>query len=788
MVISETANAPNNADVRNDVLTRFANNPDTFVPESQQYHGQPNTGDASLLPLATPVNLVAIDRIVWFTSQAPVSGATGHRDYDRIYYNRTGPVALTGGTYCVVAPRARTYIGTKDAATNGNKLGDPSPQNIALTPTSVSWTGSDASSAAYPSSNEIKPACGMVVAGGVPPTGAATTPPSWPAGWANASLAAPNGFGISVSEPLFSASYYAEPDEVNPSTTETDAYGDLTQVNSAKPFLSTPQDTNAGKPLYDDQLLTTGTRQNYKTVLLQRLANPLAAFDPVANPYRTVDWMPIDLTVFNGEDNPPNKATLPAFLAGQWDPDDANWDRATKPLFAARERGEPTKNFNLWTQLSQPRTPAEVIKTGATNINFDYDLAHTAGYINKPFWDAGGTWLTSATAPAVPVQYYGDPSQPFPWPTWNNRPFVSQWELMLVPASYPGRLLWEYATQFGPPNAKTNPAAVPFKPDTSATPPMPAMEYSCLLNFFWTENVAGTPPTIAPRFHRLFDYVNVPSRFLGTDTQVDPTDAAAAAGHNFHPPFNRISTYREPGRINLNTIYSEDVWKGLMNYFPDNNPASGGWRWTEFMRSRQGYAGTSILDMNNGLPTQFARPFRSCGGTTMVPACMLQPATTRELDASLLRSDAVALTASTNQPLLQFDSTTATTAPTDVNNPDRNPFFRYQAMQRLGNLVTTRSNVYAVWITVGYFEVTPVASQFAMPNQRKHADTTDWTAADYQAVYPDGYVLGQELGLDTGEVQRHRAFYMFDRTIPVGFQRGQDLNVEKAILLNRFIE
>ena len=45
------------------------------------------------------------------------------------------------------------------------------------------------------------------------------------------------------------------------------------------------------------------------------------------------------------------------------------------------------------------------------------------------------------------------------------------------------------------------------------------------------------------------------------------------------------------------------------------------------------------------------------------------------------------------------------TAP--VDNTDRNPYFRYQAIQRLGNLTTTRSNVYAVWITVGYFEVEP---------------------------------------------------------------------------------
>jgi hypothetical protein len=37
-------------------------------------------------------------------------------------------------------------------------------------------------------------------------------------------------------------------------------------------------------------------------------------------------------------------------------------------------------------------------------------------------------------------------------------------------------------------------------------------------------------------------------------------------------------------------------------------------------------------------------------------------------------------------------------------------------------------------------------------------------------------------------VRRHRAFYIIDRSIPVAFQRGQDYNVEKCILLRRFIE
>jgi hypothetical protein len=39
----------------------------------------------------------------------------------------------------------------------------------------------------------------------------------------------------------------------------------------------------------------------------------------------------------------------------------------------------------------------------------------------------------------------------------------------------------------------------------------------------------------------------------------------------------------------------------------------------------------------------------------------------------------------------------------------------------------------------------------------------------------------------SGEKQRERAFYVIDRTIPVGFIPGEDLNTEKTILLRRKI-
>ena len=39
-----------------------------------------------------------------------------------------------------------------------------------------------------------------------------------------------------------------------------------------------------------------------------------------------------------------------------------------------------------------------------------------------------------------------------------------------------------------------------------------------------------------------------------------------------------------------------------------------------------------------------------------------------------------------------------------------------------------------------------------------------------------------------GEIVRHRAFYIYDRSIPVGFETGKDHNVENGILVRRYIE
>jgi hypothetical protein len=157
--------------------------------------------------------------------------------------------------------------------------------------------------------------------------------------------------------------------------------------------------------------------------------------------------------------------------------------------------------------------------------------------------------------------------------------------------------------------------------------------------------------------------------------------------------------------------------------------------------------------MNKNFPTLFANPLRSSGSSDLVPlANMIRP----DVETTLLRRmDPSGASAPPGASLFDVPLSASTSA----NDINRNPFFRRQSLERLGNLVTSRSNVYAIWITVGFFEVNPNTQQ-----------------------------LGRELGSETGNVQRHRAFYIVDRTIPVAFEPGKNHNVEKAIRLRRYIE
>lgn len=632
------------------------------------------------------------------------------------------------------------------------------------------------------------------------------------------------------------------------------------------------------------------TQAGYTLLYLQRLANPLHPWDSKVNPYITVDSMPVDLTAYTGE---PPAAGAPKTTKGNMILDPIVGSNPglgggnTKPTFDTRRRGysstgaslmaSPGSPPNVWTPLP---TPTSVMMTNpysasTTLYGNQYDnltnsqtvLSNpmptgdscTLGYLNSEY--TGTVFLaypagmyTGDTAPVgtsgMPAyQYNGDPMTPFPWLAWNNRPYISQYELMLVPASSPssqlqdfGMLGWNAGValkQFQPYSAGAGVGQI----STPTANSLPAAQFMQLLNFFNSEQTLTTTDmtNLLPNLYRIFEFLQVPSRFTGTQDMLDPSQFAgndavlATSGftgnlttsHLFHTPFNWLSRYREPGKINLNTIFDPIVFKALADDYPGtlytgafNDPtivpglAS---LWQSVFQSRQGFSvpGSYTMPPNpvaqfssaaTAYPTYFANPFRPDGATAFSPPTNWSPAvslvpgalpvsasplmqpwsypgtlpglysgtpagTYTGVNATLLRQKTAGSTLALFDDTA-FDTTnlgatykTGNTAP--YRNAGQNAAFQYQMFTRLGNTTTNRSNVYAIWITLGKFEVQAVA---------------------VNPQNPDGYKLVKPYLDATGKQVVTRGFYVFDRSIPMGFQRGQDVNIERGMLVERVLQ
>jgi hypothetical protein len=606
--------------------------------------------------------------------------------------------------------------------------------------------------------------------------------------------------------------------------------------------LDLTRESNGEKGIYRD-----GTTVGYRIIYLQRLADPTRPFVPMpnnksgpitlammnaANPYRTIDSMPVDLTTFNG-------------VTGDKDPDMT--PAKVKPIhFEARQRGTTNSapgEFNLWKQESVSR-PVASFSNPPPYVSgfFTKGLVTSLGYLNVPYY-----------APVMPSPlglgsgYPGYPPAPFPWLSWAYRPFVNEYELLMVPAVSSSKLLARnelyppaIRKYFGYVDQTMRPGTDSFAPTAPNAPPVaPVMpmnsSYPHLLGMFQSDAIPKNAPPQMPtsqwqmqpqtgQFHRVLAYLGVPTPFAHFAVQANPMYTGIGlppqnkpGPHWFNQPFNGIPTYREPGRINLNTMSSSDVFMGLLNYHPSLSVYSLGSEynvtnlnmpdmWIKFFMSRRGEPITKAalnqmatnpayaMTINAFYPSRFMRPFRGAGGAWLTPP--LADGTTptypnHEVDVTLMRPDSDPNWS--GRPLFQVDDVsmkslpnsptgggpTPDTFPNAAMDYNRSPYFRYQELQKLAGTTTTHSNVFAIWITVGYFEALPAPTQ---------ANGQPLLDALQHPIYPDGYQLGQELGADSGDVTRHRAFYIFDRSLPVGFIRGQDVNTKNGFLLQRYIE
>ena len=488
------------------------------------------------------------------------------------------------------------------------------------------------------------------------------------------------------------------------------------------------------------------TIPNYRTVHLQRLADPQAPFNALTNPYLTIDSMRCDLTCFNGVTRSPP--------AGPFDPDTVDPNNPGNQVdninMGSTQRGDSGSNLlevrEFWPQepsvgVTIADRPLGIVDPPNTHHVFRRHMNHSLGYLNSNYWEAG-----NRTVPLL-----AGIQKTFGCLAWNNRPFVSHYELLNVPRTRSSQLLSAYSVY-----TKQS----PYENDDSR-------EFGHLWNFFSRDD--GDGQRDETHAHRLFDFVTVPSRFIGTETLLNPKFFGSRNGITFGrlTPFSTIANYREPGFVNLNTISDRRVWNALIEQSAVPAPS-----YQRIVRSRRGYGETDQLIApgyldENSPPSFFANPFRSTGCGLLAPVAGME---IDDIDATLFRSEGdLASFATMTNPMVLMKSVVDLDSQLAPIRDTRNSCFRYELLRRLGNMVTTRSNVYAIWITIGYFELEP-------------------SPGGINAAHPDGFQLGQELGSDTGEVSRNRGFFLVDRSIPVAFEPGENHNVDDSVLLRRYIE
>jgi hypothetical protein len=326
---------------------------------------------------------------------------------------------------------------------------------------------------------------------------------------------------------------------------------------------------------------------------------------------------------------------------------------------------------------------------------------------------------------------------------WHDAPLANSYELMLVPASSPGRFGVEFYDN-GSSNLFGDSESLGI--GTIAELPRfsnPTHGIGPYLNFFHS----STTVTDSLNLSRLFDYVRVPSKFAGT-IRGWTTDS----NNNPQP----IYEMREPGKINLNTA-TAPAWEALQGSTARTN-------WNDYDNTNgDGLYNFRNRSSNTDYPSEFI-PFRSPQAVALVP-----PLKTSELENKLVQNPA-------DTTLLRKDSTDPALSLLEPEPDTDNPYTLLENYMRLSDMTTTRSNVFAVWMTIGYFEV----QERTWGDTKTPAIPAHINSSNFSAVYPDGYMLGVEKGLDDGTVKRHRAFYLIDRSTPVGFRRGNGIYQENG--------
>lgn len=235
----------------------------------------------------------------------------------------------------------------------------------------------------------------------------------------------------------------------------------------------------------------------------------------------------------------------------------------------------------------------------------------------------------------------------------------------------------------------------------------------------------------------LLDATYVPSRFSGNTLPIAASLLDRVGFDVLWSGSTQLSKWREPGKVNINTIATgttggasvdeaDIVWSVVMGGTTTPNP----------------FAGT---------PRRRTQPANPGGpGVPATPAKPGSPAIPGNPPKSIGHLLSLSSTTSSVAHYSIHETGSAALAGTSGSGGSRhlNPFFTYARAIRLANTATVRSQVFAVWVTVRITDDSPNAP----PPTTK------------------------------------RLFAIVDRSIPVGYSPGRDLNVRDMIRVKRHVD
>ncbi len=419
------------------------------------------------------------------------------------------------------------------------------------------------------------------------------------------------------------------------------------------------------------------------TLLLQRLACPELPYNAATNPFITVDYF-----VFQGQVNDArqylsqNNANPGANANLQLI--SAQNSYVHRQPYAAYSDKTGNSQIVMFT-LTNPAPPAGAAMATPDNSTMNHSFFRHNGA--SVAGQAG--WANGATAPTADTLDYQ-----FEWLVQLDRGLISPIEALYVSAYRPWELTQQFiygGTWWAAGSTSTNQGV---STTVSAT-------YRHKHLAVWDDNTT--------RLFRALAMFETPNR----------TQGMGLGG-------------RLPGKVNINTIWNSAIFQSICdanangsNYFTSVGLPASAWASLSSMRT----PGGTTLSQND-------QPFWGLGlpidntGSLQFP--LSQYPNGFGVENTILRHTAATVHTTYQGPSVKITDNTLQT----------HPYLKNEMLNKIYNNLTTRSNTFAVWMTVGYFEVV---------NPGPFNDT-------------NRPILGQELGINEGTNVRHKFFAVVDRT------------------------